>query len=81
MVTILLIVLVLAVLEIASLYFWPYAPCRKCKGSGKNAGSSRKRYGDCSRCGATGRRRRIGAQRVHDSALEISKRFKGGMRR
>jgi hypothetical protein len=46
-----------------SLRFWPYAPCRWCRGrKGNNLGSSRGRWGNCSRCGGKGKRLRWGAQ-------------------
>lgn len=79
--TILLILLILGVLYVASLYLWPYRPCSKCHGSGRNAGSNKRRYGDCPKCSGAGRARRFGARRVHNAALGISKRFRGGMRR
>lgn len=50
---------------LVSLYFWPFAPCGRCAGSGRNAGSSRKRYGACGRCGGSGRRQRLGSRIVH----------------
>lgn len=48
-----------------SLYFWPFAPCRRCSGKGTNAGSNRKRFGDCKRCGGTRKRQRLGSRTVH----------------
>jgi DnaJ-class molecular chaperone len=48
-----------------SLYLWPFAPCGKCLGSGRNAGSNKRRFGICGRCGGNGRRRRLGAAVVH----------------
>lgn len=45
-----------------SLHFWPYAPCRWCRGrKGNSLGSSGWRWGDCSRCGGKGKRLRWGA--------------------
>ena len=73
--------LIAAVVWTVSRYLWPYAPCRRCRGSGKNTGSRRRRYGDCGKCGGSGRRRRIGARAVNRAAQDISKRLKGGMRR
>lgn len=56
--------LVLAVLAFVgwrfSLKVWPYAPCRKCSGNGKNEGSNRRRWGYCRKCGGSGRRERVG---------------------
>lgn len=66
---------------VISLYLWPYRPCGRCLGSQRNKGSNRRRYGDCSRCGGTGRLQRIGSRRIHKSALDISKYLRGGMRR
>jgi hypothetical protein len=40
----------------------PYARCRWCRGSGRNLGSSRGRWGKCTHCGGTGRRLRWGAR-------------------
>jgi hypothetical protein len=48
-----------------SLYFWPFGPCGKCKGTGRNAGSNAKRFGNCGRCGGSGRRQRFGSRTVH----------------
>ena len=44
-----------------SLLLWPNAPCTLCKGSGRNAGSSSRRWGSCRRCGGSGKRLRFGA--------------------
>lgn len=45
-----------------SLHFWPYAPCRWCRGrKGNSLGSTGGRWGDCSRCGGKGKRLRWGA--------------------
>jgi hypothetical protein len=30
-----------------SLYLWPFGPCLRCKGSGRNKGSTGRRYGEC----------------------------------
>lgn len=46
-------------------YFWPYAPCRWCKGSGTNRGSSRKRFGDCRWCHGTRKRQVLGSRTLH----------------
>jgi hypothetical protein len=46
-----------------SLHFWPYAPCRWCRGrKGNSLGSRRGRWGDCSRCDGKGKRLRWGAR-------------------
>lgn len=57
-------VAVLAVWAVRA-YFWPYAPCRWCKGAGTNRGSSRKRFGDCRWCGGTRKRQVFGSKAVH----------------
>ena len=55
-----------------SLYCWPFRPCLKCGGSGRNKGSSRKRFGECKRCKGTGRRRRLGARTIHRGAVSLA---------
>jgi hypothetical protein len=50
---------------LGSLYLWPFGLCGKCQGSGRNAGSNRKRFGDCPRCAGSGRRQRLGSTTVH----------------
>ena len=39
-----------------SLRLWPNTGCRSCGGTGRNAGSNRRRWGACRRCGGSGRR-------------------------
>lgn len=53
---------------VTTAYVWdlrvhPYGRCRACKGSGRNRGSTAKRYGICRRC-TNGRRVRAGARVV-----------------
>jgi hypothetical protein len=43
---------------------WPFGPCAKCSGSGKNIGSTGKRWGTCRRCKGSGRRQRLGSKLV-----------------
>jgi hypothetical protein len=57
-----------------SLYFWPFAPCWSCNGSGRNRGSNRKRYGECRRCKGTGRRQRPGSRLVHRGAVSLAEK-------
>jgi hypothetical protein len=57
---------------VLSLYLWPFAPCRRCEGSGRNKGSNRKRYGECKRCRGSGRRRRLGAKTIHRGAVSLA---------
>lgn len=45
-----------------SLRRWPETRCRRCRGSGRNAGSNAERSGRCKRCGGSGRELRIGAR-------------------
>lgn len=60
--------------NIVSLYFWPFAPCWSCKGTGRNQGSNRKRYGECRRCKGAGRRQRAGARLVHRGAVSLAEK-------
>lgn len=47
-----------------SLRLHPYAPCRRCSGNrGRNWGSTGSRWGNCPRCGGSGRRMRWGARK------------------
>lgn len=52
-------------------YFWPFAPCRKCKGAKTNRGSTKKRFGTCSRCGGTGTRQVLGSKAVHRAVRSL----------
>jgi hypothetical protein len=47
---------------VIGLLLWPYSPCNRCEGSGRNAGSNSRRWGPCSRCKGSGRRLRAGAR-------------------
>jgi hypothetical protein len=75
-----LISLAIAAVNTGSLYLWPLGPCLKCKGTGRNQGSNRKRWGECRRCQGTGRRQRPGARLVHRGAVTLAERArkKGG---
>lgn len=56
--------------------FWPFGPCRWCKGRrGRNAGSSAKRWGKCWRCGASGERQVLGSKAVH-RAVQAARPFR-----
>ena len=59
---------------VGSLYLWPFRPCGRCKGTGRNAGSNKKRFGQCRRCRGAGRKRRIGAKTVHRGAVSLAER-------
>jgi DnaJ-class molecular chaperone len=60
--TVLVIAAVVAVSYYVSLRVWPWRNCGRCHGSGRNAGSTTKRYGRCGKCGGTGRQLRPGAR-------------------
>jgi DnaJ-class molecular chaperone len=62
--------------RVVSLYLWPFAPCRKCEGTGRNLGSNSKRYGQCRRCEGAGRRIRPGARTVHRGRVALADRKK-----
>ena len=55
----------LAVAWAVGLYLWPFTSCGRCRGKRTNAGSNRKRWGPCKRCGGTGSRQRLGSKTVH----------------
>jgi hypothetical protein len=55
---------------------WPYKPCPRCKGSGRNPGSNNRRHGDCRRCKGTRRIRRSGARYVHRLKLSLIGRIR-----
>jgi DnaJ-class molecular chaperone len=69
-----LIGLLVILAYVGSLYFWPYRPCTRCKGTGRNKGSNRKRFGQCRRCGGAGSLRRIGAKTVHRGAVSLTEK-------
>ena len=55
-----------------SLYLWPFGPCARCGGNGRNKGSSKKRFGECKRCKGSGRLRRLGARTIHRGAVSLA---------
>jgi hypothetical protein len=59
---------------VISLYLWPFAPCGKCGGTGRNRGSNGKRHGQCRRCKGASRRTRIGARTVHRGRVSLAER-------
>lgn len=67
----LLAALALFIAWAVSRLLWPYKPCPRCDGTGRNAGSNEKRHGDCKRCKGTSRVRRFGAGHVHRAKLSI----------
>lgn len=62
MITLILVAAVLAVAYRVSLALWPYTACGRCAGSGRNAGSNRRRWGACRVCGGSGRKERLGVR-------------------
>jgi hypothetical protein len=77
------IVLVLvgaAVVWTVRAWFWPDAPCRRCKGSKKSLGSTAKRFGACPRCknapAGTGTRRVLGAAAVQRARAGLRRKGK-----
>jgi hypothetical protein len=55
-----------------SLYLWPFRPCMRCGGTGRNKGSNRKRFGECRRCKGSGKLRRLGAKTIHRGAVSLA---------
>jgi hypothetical protein len=45
---------------VLSLRVHPFTCCRRCSGTKRNRGSTRKRFGLCHKCGGTGRTERLG---------------------
>lgn len=74
--TLVLIILLALGARAVTVYLWPYAPCRKCEGSGRNPGSKRKWFGQCRRCDGAGRRIRFGARTVHRGRVALAERRK-----
>jgi hypothetical protein len=54
---------------VLSRWLWPYGPCwwPWCD-RGRNAGSNKKRWGRCWRCGGSGEQWRFGARMFHKAA-------------
>jgi len=46
-------------------WFHPMAPCGRCGGSGRNPGSTGKRWGPCRRCKGSGSRQVRGSKQLH----------------
>src|SRR5215472_14139256 len=64
----------IAAVNAGSIYLWPLAPCIACKGTGRNQGSNKKRWGECRHCKGTGRRERPGARLIHRGAVTLAER-------
>jgi DnaJ-class molecular chaperone len=45
-----------------SLRIWPETSCKRCGGSGRNAGSTARRFGRCKRCAGSGSKPRLGTR-------------------
>jgi DnaJ-class molecular chaperone len=56
------LVLTPIIVYVVSVFLWPYARCRVCRGSTTSRGSSRHRWNVCGRCGGSGQRVRLGAR-------------------
>ena len=54
-----------------SVLIWPFRACTLCRGTGRNRGSSSRRFGTCRRCNGRGRIQRIGSRTVHRIAWTI----------
>ena len=70
--TLFLLILAAAAAYAGSLYVWPFRPCPRCKGTGRNRGSNRKRYGACKarRCDR-GTVQRFGSKTVHRAVRSL----------
>jgi hypothetical protein len=66
------IIVIGGVCWLVSLYVWPFKPCGACGSSGRNKGSTRRRFGTCRRCGGSRQRQRFGSRFVHHSVLSIA---------
>lgn len=66
----------LAIVWAVSRLLWPYRPCPRCRGTGRNPGSNKRRHGDCKRCKGSGRVRRFGAGHVHRLKLSVLGRIR-----
>ena len=72
-------VLLLIVAWGVRVYFWSFAPCWSCKGSGMRGGSTARRSGPCVWCKGTGRRQVLGSRQVHKAVRGIRhKAWKAG---
>jgi len=61
----------LFLLWVAHAYFHPFSKCWWCKGTGRNWGSTSKRFGFCWFCERTGRRQVLGSRIVHRAVRSI----------
>lgn len=65
------LILITLVIWTVRAYFWPFAPCHRCKGAKTNPGSSHKRFGTCKRCGGTGTRQVLGSKQLHRAVRSL----------
>jgi hypothetical protein len=63
--TAIVIVLVLGTGRLIYIYHHPFGPCRSCKGRGTNPFSTKKRLGQCKRCGGSKLTQRPGSKALH----------------
>ena len=55
----------------AALYRWPFGQCPRCRGTGRNRGSTGRRFGTCCRCDGRSRVQRFGSRTIHRIAWTI----------
>jgi hypothetical protein len=72
MVVLTLLGLIMLAIWAGSLYLWPFGPSLRCKGSGRNKGSTGRRYGESRSLQGSGRRRRIGAKTIHRGTVSLA---------
>ncbi|MFG1850826.1 hypothetical protein ACGFJT_03215 [Actinomadura geliboluensis] len=71
MATMILLGMAAALVWAVSVYTYPFRPCRRCQGTGRKPGSTRRRFGPCNRCGGTGRTQRTGSRTAHRTMLSV----------
>jgi len=59
------LILAPVIVYVISVFLWPYARCRSCRGSATSMGSNQRRWNVCSRCDGSGQRIRFGARKRH----------------
>ena len=72
--TLFLLIIAATAVWLVRAYFWPFAPCRWCKGRKTNRGSNAKRFGSCWRCKGSGIRQVLGSRQVHKAVRGIRSR-------
>ncbi|WP_192808649.1 hypothetical protein [Actinomadura montaniterrae] len=71
MINMILLAMAAFVIWAVSVYTYPFRPCRRCGGTGRKPGSTRRRFGPCNRCGGTGRTQRLGSRTAHRTVLSV----------